>query len=248
MMKADNILTVMAGSRGRWLWSETLEVIELANATILQAQEWMRKYDYFLCHPQDEILKWQFNAEGRNLAGQVHGFLGPQARVMYVPVYPELGNKRGEPYSVDYHRWFGPEESSPVIVNKPLSAIEFIMEACEQSGAIAVIEEGHYREMIDMSEEDMHALIRMVVAANISCILEPDRWPNDEALVDFLGDMLLSLLLGVLYFDADGSGMVFCKPTVQPTREEKELLSTRAIEARSFIPHILKEMLMEQGI
>ena len=239
----------MADTRGRWLWSHDLNSVLLPDDTIFQAARWLEKYVYFCEHPDDGHSLSQFNPEGMNLTTQVQLSLGSGVDVSYTDRHPNRKVTKGVARQVIVEYWSGlysGEPCSSVDVHTPLSLMDFVLERCEDSGAIAEVEPDHYQQFINMDDAAMRSLIRTVIFFNIPAINDTDHWKSDDELLDMLESNLYLILSGLMYFPEDGDELVICKPTIMPTEDEKQLLRTRAQEERKTIRELLWEILHEQ--
>jgi len=250
MNKSGCTLTLMADKRGRWLWSHDMNAVTLPEDTIAQAEAWLEKFTSFCEHPDDGLLRWQFNPEGMNLARQVQLFLGPEVAVSYTAWHPARKVKRGqdEPVFIEYWADYSSDCCSEIKVHTPLSLIEFIMEMCEDSGSIADVGEGYYQQSINMDDEAMHSLIRHLIFSKKDYINDSDQWKTEDKLLDHLRSILLLIMRGLMYFPDDGGQPVFAKPTHMPTDEELNQLRERADNERGTILEVLWEILHEQAV
>jgi len=242
-------LTIMADTRGRWLWSHDMSNIILPDDTIFQANLWLEKYAHFCENPDYNHLLSQFNPEGMNLATQVQLSLSSGVDVFYTDRHPNRKAKKGATRQVSVEYWsslYSDEPSSKVDVHTPLSLMDFVLERCEDSGAITEVEPAHYQQLINMGDAGMRDLIHAVIFFNIPAINDTDHWKSDDALLDMLESNLYLILCGVMYFPESGGELVICKPTIMPTEEEKQLLRTRAATERETIREVLWGILHEQ--
>ena len=239
----------MAETRGRWLWSHDMNNTLLPDDTIFQANLWLEKYAYFCEHPDDIHLRGQFNAEGMNLARQVQLFLSSDVEVSYTNRHPNRKAKKGINRRIiieDWHSLYSGDPCSKIEVHTPLNAMEFLMEMCEESGDIAEIDADYYKQFINMDVVAMRDLIRTLIFSMASRINAPDRWESDDKLLDMLEITLHLIMCGIMFFPENGGEPTFYKPSIMPTKEEKQLLRKRAEAERKTILEVLWDILHEQ--
>lgn len=243
-------LTIMGDHRGRWLWSHNMNSVLLPDSTVKQAETWLKKYLYFCDHTDNKFLQWQFNAEGMNLAKQVQLFLGPDIDVSYTDRHPDEKVKKGANRQITIDFWYGLYSDEPcfeVDVYRPLNVLDAIMEICEESGDIAEIEADYYQQFLNMDDEEMRGLIRLLIFSMAPTINRTNRWKSDDALLDMLESTLHIIMCGVMFFPECGGEPVFNKPTIMPTEEEKQLLREHAKAERETIREVLCDILHEQA-
>lgn len=248
MHDACKSITLMADQKSRWLWSDHIDSVSLPDEIINQVELWLGKYLKFLDHPGDEHLQQNFNAEGMNIARQIKRFIGDHIPVYYTPRFPHKPVKRGrrervlfERPSSDFSGW-----CSKVAVHKHLSALDFIMETCEESGAVCDIEPEYYQNFINIDSESIRLLIRDVIFASRNYINDTEKWKTEESLFDRLCSTLLLIMSGTCYFSEDGSEIVFNKPSIRPTAEELTHLKRRAEAERGTLKNELWKILESQ--
>jgi len=242
-------LTIMADTRGRWLWSHDMSKTLLPDDTIFQANLWLEKYAYFCEHPDDIHLRGQFNAEGMNLARQVQLFLGSDVEVSYTNRHPNRKVKKGINRRIIIEDWlslYSGDPCSKVDVYKPLSLMDFIFERCEDDGSIAKVEADYYQYYITMADEEIRDLIRLLIFSMAPTINKIDQWKSDDALLDRLRITLFMIMRGIMFLPENGGEPVFCKPTRMPTDDEIEQLHVRADSELETIREVFENILHEQ--
>ena len=166
------------------------------------------------------------------------------------PSPPDRKVKKGIPREVTidfWHRLYDIDVCSEVAVHAPLSLMDFIMEKCEDDGAIVEIETDHYQQLISMDDAAMRGLIRAVIFSMISKINPPNKWKNDDELINMLKNTLQLIMCGVMYFPENGGEPIINKPSIMPTKEERQLLQARAEAERDTILEVLWDILHEQA-
>lgn len=133
--------------------------------------------------------------------------------------------------------------------NKELMKI--IEDMCsEGEDSIKEVGSAHYEMFIGFSDNEMDAIIRQIVVAQLSHInksILSGKWKTGDEIFDFIMMFLEMLAEGRMAFSEDGERLLFLKPVGEPPSEDMDKKIENKIEgSRGTIERVIRGLLSDQ--
>lgn len=120
--------------------------------------------------------------------------------------------------------------------DKRIELLDAYKRICRDRGAVLPVSPAYYQWFIDLSDDDMSELIRLIILDRAdeinSWIFAVPRTKTEQDIYDYVAKQLHLLALGYIQFDRDGSLGCFAPLGPDPTPAEERGIDLRIRSSR----------------